>query len=97
MPHIECMETGRRQQQRETKMTISITDKRITDRQFAMRGCGVSVDMIRRMIGQSDEDLGKAIAQGEAAVAAAANSDRADMMAGILRALKIERDSRKAA
>ena len=74
-------------------MTIDITNKDLIERQFRMRGCGVSVDMIRRAMDWADASLITAITQGEAAVTTATGI-RAEHYKGALAALKIEAEIR---
>ena len=74
-------------------MTIEITNASLIERQHRMRGCGVSVDMIRRAMGWDNDALATAISQGNTALASV-NGARADGIKNAIKALTIEAEIR---
>lgn len=74
-------------------MTIDITNPAVIERQHHMRGCGLTLDQIAKLMAATDEEIEKAIIAGHAAVAAA-EGDKYVRAVNLLRAFQLENDMR---
>lgn len=72
-------------------MNIDITNPKLMNRQDAMKGCGMTVEIIDRMMRMTDVELDGGIKTCETALAKDQSNVRASNM---LRAVRIEIDMR---
>lgn len=72
---------------------MNITETAMIERQHRMMGLGMTVDLIRKLISLSDDQLAEVIAKGEANLDRL-EGERRQQAENILNAMKIERDIR---